>query len=136
MSYLTNDVLGIYKNKAGPGSELMGARTLIGEDVYNSHNEKLGDIKEFMLNMTTGEVQYAVLSFGGILTFGEKLFAVPFEALKLDTTNHRYLLDVEKEVLENAPGFDKDHWPNMADETWVNQIHRFYGSSAPGRTSH
>ncbi|MGZ3157718.1 MAG: PRC-barrel domain-containing protein [Burkholderiaceae bacterium] len=129
MSYLSNDTLGIYKNQTGPGPRLMGADTLIGEDVYNAHEEKLGDIKELMLNMQSGEVEYAVLSFGGIFTIGEKLFAVPFDALKLDTTNKRFVLNVEKELLENAPGFDKDNWPDMADETWASQIHNFYGST-------
>lgn len=128
MSYLSNDTLGIYKNEhAGPGPRLMGADTLIGEDVYNSQDEKLGDIKEFMLNMQTGEIEYAVLSFGGVFSIGEKLFAVPFDALQLDTVNERFMLDVDKSQLENAPGFDKDNWPDMADETWANQIHSFYG---------
>jgi sporulation protein YlmC with PRC-barrel domain len=129
MSYLTNDTLGMYKkSQGGPGPRLMGADTLIGEDVYNSQDEKLGDIKEFMINMQTGEIEYAVLSFGGVFSIGEKLFAVPFDALKLDTVNERFLLDVEKQALENAPGFDKDNWPDMADETWASQVHSFYGS--------
>ncbi|HEY8099555.1 MAG TPA: PRC-barrel domain-containing protein [Burkholderiaceae bacterium] len=136
MSYISNDALGIYKKgHAGPGPRLMGADTLIGEDVYNSHDEKLGDIKEFMLNMQTGEVEYAVLSFGGVFSMGEKLFAVPFDALKLDTTNERFILDVEKQMLENAPGFDKDNWPDMADETWASQVHSFYGSPYPPSSS-
>lgn len=135
MSYLSNDTLGMYKKQSGPGPRLMGADTLIGEDVYNSHDEKLGDIKEFMLNMQTGEIEYAVLSFGGVFTIGEKLFAVPFDALRLDTTNHRFLLDVEKDMLENAPGFDKDNWPDMADETWANQIQTFYGPLSSGSSS-
>jgi hypothetical protein len=135
MSYLSNDTLGMYKNHSGPGPRLMGADTLIGEDVYNAHDEKLGDIKEFMLNMQTGEVEYAVLSFGGVFTIGEKLFAVPFEALRLDTTNKRFLLEVEKDMLENAPGFDKDNWPDMADETWANQIRTFYGPLSSGSSS-
>jgi sporulation protein YlmC with PRC-barrel domain len=138
MSYLSNDTLGIYKkDHAGPGPRLMGADTLIGEDVYNSQDEKLGDIKEFMLNMQTGEIEYAVLSFGGVFSIGEKLFAVPFEALQLDTVNERFILDVAKSQLENAPGFDKDNWPDMADETWANQIHSFYEpySSRPGSTT-
>jgi hypothetical protein len=135
MSYLSNDTLGMYKNHSGPGPRLMGADTLIGEDVYNAHDEKLGDIKEFMLNMQTGEVEYAVLSFGGVFTIGEKLFAVPFDSLRLDTTNKRFVLDVEKEMLENAPGFDKDNWPDMADETWASQIHSFYGSPGSASTS-
>jgi sporulation protein YlmC with PRC-barrel domain len=120
----------MYKNKssAGPGPALMGADTLLGEDVANAADEKLGDIKEIMLDMNTGQVAYAVLSFGGFLGMGEKLFAVPWQALHLDTANKRFVLNIDKEQLKNAPGFNKDAWPDMSDITWANQIHSFYGT--------
>lgn len=117
----------------GPGPRLMGADTLLGNDVYNMKNEDLGDIKEIMLDMTNGQVAYAVLSFGGILGMGERLFAVPWDALQLDTENKRFILNVDKARLENAPGFDKDHWPDMADPTWKEQIQAFYGESESRR---
>jgi len=69
-----------------------------------------------------------VLSFGGVLGIGDKLFAVPWVALKLDTKNKRFTMDVDKERLEMAPGFDKDRWPDMADETWSKEVHSFYGT--------
>jgi sporulation protein YlmC with PRC-barrel domain len=118
----------MYHNKFGdgPGPHLMGANTLTGNDVYNHKGEDLGDIKEFMLNMKTGEVSYAVLSYGGFLSIGEKLFAVPFKALKLDTENKRFILNIEKDKVENAPGFDAEHWPNMADRTWISSIEDYY----------
>lgn len=130
MSYLDNDTYGMYRDNDsdGPGPQLMGADTLIGNDVYNQDDEDLGDIKEIMLDMSTGKVAYAVLSFGGVLGMGEKLFAVPWDALQLDTENERFTLNVDKERLESAPGFDKDHWPNMADQSWVNEIHTYYGT--------
>ncbi len=130
MSYLDRDTYGIYKNYDTTTSEprLMGADTLIGDDVYNQYEEDLGDIKEIMLDVKTGRVSYAVLSFGGFLGLGEKLFAVPWSALKLDYENKRFILNIEKERLENAPGFDKDSWPNMADKTWENEIHAYYGT--------
>jgi len=78
-----------------------------------------------MLDMSSGTVAYAVLSFGGLLTVGEKLFAVPWDALKLDTLNKRFLLDVDKDNLKNAPGFDKDDWPDMADQAWINEINSY-----------
>lgn len=128
MNYETRDTYGMYKNDyhSGPGPRLMGADTLIGNDVYNSQEEDLGDIKEIMLDVASGEVAYAVLSFGGIFGLGEKLFAVPWKALKLDTENKRFILNVDKERLENAPGFDKDDWPDMADPTWQKDVHNFY----------
>ncbi len=81
-----------------------------------------------MLDVQTGEVCYAVLSFGGFLGLGDKLFAVPWQSLKLDTANKRFTLDVNKEKLESAPGFDKDNWPDMADSSWQNTVHSYYGS--------
>ena len=129
MSYLDRDILGMYRNHDGPGPALMGADTLIGDDVYNHEDEELGDIKEIMLDMRTGQIAYAVLSFGGILGMGDKLFAVPWERLTLDTVNKRFLLNVDKELLKNAPGFDKDNWPDMGSEAWNQQMEAFYGSS-------
>lgn len=128
MSYLDRDILGMYRNHDGPGPALMGADTLIGDDVYNHSDEELGDIKEIMLDMRTGQIAYAVLSFGGILGMGDKLFAVPWERLTLDPVNKRFLLNVEKGQLKDAPGFDKNNWPDMGSEAWNQQMEAFYGS--------
>ena len=136
MNYQERDPYGMYASDAatlsdsrqGPGPRLMGADTLLGNDVYNHKDEDIGDIKEIMLDVPSGRVSYAVLSFGGFLGMGEKLFAVPWSALTLDTEHHRFVLNVEKESLKDAPGFDKDHWPNMADQHWVKEIHSYYGT--------
>ena len=139
MNYEDRDTYGIYKSNTltgtgsdlqGPGPGLMGADTLIGNNVYNHKDENLGDIKEIMLDMRSGKVSYAVLAFGGFLGMGEKLFAVPWDALTLDTTNKRFVLNVEKDRLSNAPGFDKDNWPDMAEEAWAREVHSFYGTTA------
>jgi len=132
MSYADRDKYGMYKDNrsSGPGPALMGADTLIGDSVVNAQEEDLGDIKEIMLDMQTGQVAYAVLAFGGFLGMGEKLFAVPWQALHLDTVNKRMVLNVDKERLKNAPGFDKDAWPDMSDISWANGIHSFYGTDA------
>ena len=119
-NYISRDTYGMYKNtEGGPGPALMGADTLIGNDVYNSEDEKLGTIKEFMIDMSSGKISYAVLSFGGFLGVGDRLFAVPWQALQLDTEKKAFTLNVSKDKLKNAPGFDKDHWPSMADRSWV-----------------
>lgn len=133
MNFEERDTYGIYKDRdnEGPGPRLMGVDTLLGNDVYNEYEEDLGDIKEIMLDMTTGQVAYAVLSYGGFLGMGERLFAVPWDALKLDTANKRFILNIDKVRLENAPGFDKDHWPDMADQTWRDEIEAFYQSRPP-----
>jgi sporulation protein YlmC with PRC-barrel domain len=138
MSYEDRDTYGMYKTAStlsttshaghhGPGPHLMGADTLIGNDVVNKSSENLGDIKEIMLDMRTGKVSYAVLAFGGFLGMGEKLFAVPWSALTLDTNNKCFVLDASKDRLENAPGFDTDMWPDMADATWQKGVDDFYG---------
>ena len=131
MSYEDRDTYGMYKSYGkGPGPRLMGADTLIGEDVYSHKDEDLGDIKEIMLDMNNGKVAYAVLAFGGVMGMGGKLFAVPWNALKLDTGNKRFILNVDKERLESAPGFDKDDWPDMADPTWQTTIQSYYGTKS------
>lgn len=107
---------------------VLSASTLSSDDVYNPKGEKLGDIKEIMLDTRSGKVCYVVLSSGGFLSLGEKLFALPWDALTLDTENKRFVLDADEERLKNAPGFDKDHWPNMADNTWAKSIHSYYGT--------
>jgi len=128
-NYVTRDIIGMYANTTdGPGPELMGANTLLGNDVYNNDGEDLGDIKEFMLDMASGKIAYAVLSFGGVLGMGDKLFAVPWAALTLDTVNKRFTLNVPKAALKDAPGFDKGRWPTMSDKTWARGVHRFYGT--------
>jgi sporulation protein YlmC with PRC-barrel domain len=127
-NYETRDEFGMYAAHIGSqGPELMGANTLLGNDVYNKDGEDLGHIKEFMIEMATGQVAYAVLSFGGILGLRDKLFAVPWQALMLDTNKKRFTLDVPKSALKDAPGFDKAHWPSMADEAWAVSVHKFYG---------
>jgi sporulation protein YlmC with PRC-barrel domain len=128
MNYMNRDTHGIYKNNRNTryGPQLMGADTLIGNDVINYQDEDIGTIKELMLDVSTGGIVYAVLSFGSFLGMGEKLFAVPWHALTLDEVSKRFVLDIEKEKLKDAPGFDKDAWPNMADEAWSKQIHTYY----------
>lgn len=145
MNYQERDPYGMYtadptgntgaSRSHGPGPELMGANTLTGNDVVNKHDESLGDIKEFMLDMRSGHVAYAVLSYGGLMGMGDKLFAVPFNALKLDTVNKRFVLDVDKSRLESAPGFIKDAWPNMADPSWANDVHAYYDTKPYRDTS-
>jgi hypothetical protein len=102
------------------------ASTLTGNTVKNRAGEHLGEIEEIMLDLDSGRVAYAVLSFGGFLGLGDKLFAVPWHAMDLDTDDKAFILDVPKARLEKAPGFDKDHWPDFADQKWGLSIHQYY----------
>jgi sporulation protein YlmC with PRC-barrel domain len=106
---------------------VLAASTLTGDSVKNSAGEGLGKVDEIMIDIPTGRVAYAVLSFGGFLKMGNKLFAVPWDVLAVDEDQKCFILDVDKTRLENAPGFDKDNWPDMADQTWGSQIYSYYG---------
>lgn len=112
--------------KAKP--RVLSATTLIGDDVKNPEGENLGKLKEIMLDVNSGRIAYAVLSFGGFMGLGDKLFAVPWQALGLDTEEHALILDVDKETLREAPGFDKDDWPEIteADDRWLIEVYEYY----------
>ncbi len=105
------------------------ASSIIGTNVVNPKGDSLGDIKEIVIDPRTGRVAYAVVSFGGFLSMGEKVFAIPFSAFKYNVTKNDYVLDVSKERLTAAPGFDSDHWPSMSDEKWNREVHKYYERS-------
>ncbi|MGC4049118.1 MAG: PRC-barrel domain-containing protein [Paludibaculum sp.] len=105
---------------------VLAASTLAGDKVRNAVGEDLGKIDEIMIDIPTGRVAYAVLSFGGILRMGNKLFAVPWSALRVDEDEKCFILDLDSRTLEAAPGFDKDNWPDMADVTWGAEVFKYY----------
>jgi len=107
---------------------VLAADTLTGDKVVNFQKEDLGTIEHLMIDLESGRVAYAVLSFGGFLGMGDKLFAIPWSSLAIDTVEHQFILNVDKELLKAAPGFDKDRWPNMADHTWGAKVYTYYGA--------
>jgi len=107
---------------------LLSAASLKGDSVVNPSGENLGKLEEIMLDTDSGRIGYAVLSFGGFLGMGDKLFAIPWDQFNVDTAKERLVLNIPKDQLENAPGFDKNNWPNMADRTWGESIHSHYSS--------
>ena len=104
----------------------MAADSLDDEKVVNKMGEDLGKVRHIMLDVRRGRIAYAVLSFGGFLGMGDKMFAIPWTALQLDVDNKCFILDIDKKVLKQATGFDQDHWPAMADSHWAEQIHSYY----------
>jgi sporulation protein YlmC with PRC-barrel domain len=106
--------------------QFLSAATLKGDAVKNHQGDSLGDLKDIMIDTTNGKIAYGVLSFGGVLGMGEKLFAVPWDAIQVDGENKQLLLNVAKDRLKDAPGFDKDHWPNFADQTFATQVRDYY----------
>jgi sporulation protein YlmC with PRC-barrel domain len=107
--------------------KVLSCSTISSDRVKNAAGEDLGKIEDLMVDVNSGRIAYAVLSFGGFLKVGNKLFAIPWQALRLDAVNKQFVLGVDKSVLERAPGFDKDNWPDMADPTFGNSIYSHYG---------
>ncbi len=117
---------------------VLTATSIIGDDVENLQGENLGEIKDIMLNVHNGGIEYVIISFGGFLGIGNKLFAVPFQALQLDPSKKVFVLNKDKEYLKNAPGFDQDHWPETnshyyedINKYWGNYTYPTTGSVAP-----
>lgn len=106
--------------------KVLAASTLKGNVVKNLAGEKLGTIEEFMIDLENGRIGYCVLSFGGVLGIGDKLFAVPYRSMTLDTVDHTFTLDISRERLASAPGFDKNVWPDMTDRAWGERVYGFY----------
>jgi hypothetical protein len=77
------------------------------------------------------------MASGGILGIGSKLLAIPWEALTLDPAQRRMTLNIDKERIDAAPGFDREHWPDMASQAWISEVHTYYGTSpATSGSSH
>jgi sporulation protein YlmC with PRC-barrel domain len=100
---------------------------LLGKEVVNPNGENLGTIYDVIIDLQIDHIAYMVLSFGGFMGIGEKLFVVPAKALQPQPGGDKMVLNVEKDRLKEAPGFDRDNWPNLANREWGTQIHEYYG---------
>ena len=110
---------------------ILPATKMIGSRIVNPAGEQLGSLKELVIDLEDGRIAYAVLAFGGFIGLGDKLFAIPWEALMFNTNDQTFVLNVEKEVLQEAPGFDKERWPDNAqyEAGWLSDIYEYYGYS-------
>lgn len=108
---------------------VLSASSLSGDEVYNLKEEKIGKIEEIMIDVQEGVVAYCVLSFGGLMGMGDKLFAIPWSAFSIDEENKRFILDVSKDTLKNAEGFDKNDWPDLSDLDWQSRNYSYYNVS-------
>lgn len=106
---------------------LMTASKLCGNKVVNLRNEVLGQIDEIVIDVPRGRVAYAAMASGGFLGLGERMFALPWGALRYDAARQCYVMDARKETFDSAPGFDKDHWPTEPQSEWHSEVHRHYG---------
>lgn len=103
--------------KSATGSLQSGQR-LFGTKVENPRGESLGKIEDIMISVESGQIAYAVLSFGGVLSLGNKLFAFPWSSLQVDSSKKKIILNLDKKTLSKAKGFDKDHWPDSSGWDW------------------
>jgi sporulation protein YlmC with PRC-barrel domain len=113
------------------------ASKIKGMDVRNDHDENLGSVDELVIDVPKGHVKYIALSFGSWFTGGNKLFAVPLGEFTLTHANDKTFLVVHhsKEALKEAPGFDKNHWPDTANANWAKEIDTYYERTASRRTT-
>ena len=114
-------------NKDNTTTMVLSASTINHTDVENPQGEDLGRIEELMIDLGSGYIAYAVLSFGGFLGMGDKFFAIPWKALRVDTYRKKVILDVDKDMLKQAPGFDKDNWPDTSEHAWLVDVYEYYG---------
>jgi sporulation protein YlmC with PRC-barrel domain len=117
----TENLTGVTEGTDHPNLPLqyLTASSIIGDEVYNKADEFLGKINDVMIDVQTGKIEYYIVEFGGFLGLGEKYFSVPFRLLQINSGKRLFVFDQPKEVLENAPGFDKDHWPKT-------NLHQYY----------
>jgi hypothetical protein len=108
-------------------TRVIAAAKVQGTSVTNPARENLGSIRDVVLDKYDGTVRYAVLQFGGFLGMGSKLFALPWELLHYDEAEDAYVLNIQKEVLQAAPGFDSDNWPDMGAVAFDTSLRRHYG---------
>lgn len=100
---------------------------VIGSKVVNQQAESIGKVEDVVIDAGAGRIIYALLSFGGFLGVGNKYFAIPWNAFRFNLADKTAVLNVDKKLLENAPGFDKDNWPNFSDTTFGSRIYGHYG---------
>lgn len=114
------------EEQAAQESHPLRASEVVGYTVKNAEGQELGEIEDLVIDPEHGRIAYAVLSFGGFLGMGDKLFAIPWDAVKPLPAQETVMFDVTKEKLENAPGFDKNNWPDMANREWGSKVYKYY----------
>jgi sporulation protein YlmC with PRC-barrel domain len=103
-------------------------RSILTMKVVNTSGEDLGKIEDLVIDIRDDRISYAILSFGGFLGMGDKHFAIPWQDLSINIFKSVAVLNIDKDRLKNAPGFDKDNWPDMSDSDWARGIHKHYGT--------
>ena len=108
-------------------AKIVPSHRLVVYDIINPGGEDLGQVQEFMLDITNGRIAFVVVSFGGILGLTDKWFALPWELLEWVPGQRKFVLNMPREVLEQAPGIDKRKWPYEIDLSWLSACYLHYG---------
>ena len=106
---------------------VLSASTLVGDKVRNLDGEDLGKVEDIVIDLKSGRVAYAVIPFGSGFMHGGKLFAIPWAPLGVHQGDKKMILNVPREKLETAEGFDQDHWPDMANPDFLSRTYAFFG---------
>lgn len=93
--------------------------------VYNRTGEKLGNIYNFMVDKRSGQAEYAVLQFGGILGLGSDYYPIPWQVLTYDIDQGGYVVNIDKDQLEGAPRYGSEE-PRY-DRAYGEQVYGYYG---------
>lgn len=101
---------------------------VIGIAVKTPDHKKIGEIEEIVIDLESGKLAYAVLSFGGHFGFGEKFFAVPWDEFSFvqDEKEHYFVVDTNAQKLRKLPGFNKEDWPDVASDDWDVYVDKHY----------
>ena len=98
---------------------LISADKVIATAVYNRQGENLGSVHGLMLNKLNGQVAYAIMSFGGFLGIGESYHPLPWRALSYDARLGGYVVDLDRNRLQNAPRYSR-----ADDADWLRERDR------------
>ncbi len=109
--------------------EPLSASSLAGDNIKNQQDETLGSVHDIMLDCNSGKVSYVVMTSGGFLGMGNKLFAIPMSALSVDRDNQCLRMNASRETFEASEGFDKEHWPDFANRSWEEKTHQRYDAT-------
>lgn len=105
---------------------IYAAGSFKGAPVNNYAGQTLAKVDEFVLDFDAGRIAYVIVSIGGFLGVGDKLYAVPWELFSIRPDEHAFYIDVDKQQLIDAPSFDRKSWPDMSDTAWADGIHAHY----------
>lgn len=102
--------------------------TMLGSKVYNRAGDELGEIIDVVILSQQQILALAIMKFPRWAGLKNKLFAVPLTALKYIAKSQYFLLNIDKQTLKQAKGFDATEWPNLSDPVWLESVTTFFGS--------